>query len=130
MVRHVLATSCLLCNFLSQITQELHQSVVPFIHCFAQVVGDGDEQHVLRLWAQVVDGFKQVFRVHTESVTLRCRLKNLAPPGGDPTVPPPPHLPGWDPQIGMNSNPLERWGLQADWARSRDTAEVPGVVPT
>jgi hypothetical protein len=87
---------------------EHHRTDAPFIHCFAQMVGDGDEQDVLRLRAQVLDGIEQVFRVHAESVLPRCRLKKLDPPGGSPTVPPPPHLPEWDPQIGMNSNPLEQ----------------------
>ena len=85
---------------------------MPFIHCFAQVVGDADEQDVLRLRAQVTDGIKQVVRVHAESVPPRCRLKKLDTPGGTPTVPPPPQICGWDPQIGMNSNPLERWAFR------------------
>jgi hypothetical protein len=73
------------------------------------MVGDADEQDVLRLRAQFIDGVEQVFRVHAESVPPRCRLKKLRPPRGDPHRPPtPPRLPGWDPQIGMDSNPLEQ----------------------
>ena len=61
---------------------EHHRSDAPFIHCFAQVVGDGDEQDVLRLRTQVVDGIEQVFKVRAESVPSRCLLKKLDPPGG------------------------------------------------
>jgi hypothetical protein len=48
--------------------------------------------------------------------------KNLDPPGGTPTVPPPPRFGRWDPQTPMNSNPLERsksfWSLVKGWTPS------------
>ncbi len=90
---------------------EHHRTDPPFIHCFAKMVGDGDEQDVVRLRAQVFDGVEQVFRVHAESVLSRFRLKKLDPLGGTPTIPPPPRFGRWDPQTPMNSNPLERWAV-------------------
>ena len=89
-----------------------HGADAPFIHCFAQMVGDADEQDVLRLRAQVIDGIKQVFSVRAESVPPWRRLKKLDPPGGTPTVPPPPRLPGWDPQQATHTNPLKRCAFQ------------------
>ena len=72
-----------------------HGADAPFIHCFAQMVGDADEQDVLRLRAQVIDGIKQVFSVRAESVPPWRRLTNLDPPGGDP------HPPGTPPFARM-----------------------------
>lgn len=37
---------------------EHRRTDTPLVHNRAQVVGDGDEQDVLRLWAQAVYGFK------------------------------------------------------------------------
>jgi hypothetical protein len=54
------------------------------------VVGDCDEQDALRLRTQFIDGVKQVFRVHAESVLPRCRPKKIktllgvTPPTGYP----------------------------------------------
>ncbi len=79
---------------------EQHRTDAPFSYCFAQVVDDGDEQEVLRLPAQVLDGIEQVFRVHAESVLPRCRLKKLDPPGGEPHRTPTPPFARMGPTAG------------------------------
>jgi hypothetical protein len=80
------------------------------------MVGDADEQDVLRLRTQFIDGVKQVFRVHAESVPPRCRLKNLDPPGGDP---PPPGTP-----------PFARMGPTAGYAyeSARTIRSIAGLL--